>query len=97
MEDGKWGHIEAGPSGKEWNGMVGQVGDDDDNYDDDDDNYDDDDANVILRPPGVMSTLLSATCSSPSSGFLSFKPPMLEIFSSDNSLQNPSAGRDDHV
>ena len=90
MEDGKWGHIEAGPSGKEWNGMVGQVGDDDDNYDDDD-------ANVILRPPGVMSTLLSATCSSPSSGFLSFKPPMLEIFSSDNPPQNPSAGRDDHV
>ena len=87
MEDGKWGHIEAGPSGKEWNGMVGQVGDDDDNYDND----------VILRPPGVMSTLLTATCSSPSSGFLSFKPPMLEIFSSDNSPQNPSAGRDDHV
>ena len=25
VEDGKWGHIEAGPSGKEWNGMVGQV------------------------------------------------------------------------
>ena len=24
-EDGKWGHIEAGPSGKEWNGMVAQV------------------------------------------------------------------------
>ena len=26
MEDGKWGHIEAGPSGKEWSGMVAQVG-----------------------------------------------------------------------
>ena len=26
VEDGKWGHIEAGPSGKEWNGMVAQVG-----------------------------------------------------------------------
>ena len=25
VEDGKWGHIEAGPSGKEWNGMVAQV------------------------------------------------------------------------
>ena len=25
VEDGKWGHIEAGPSGKEWSGMVGQV------------------------------------------------------------------------
>ena len=25
VEDGKWGHIEAGSSGKEWNGMVAQV------------------------------------------------------------------------
>ena len=25
MEDGKWGHIEAGASGKEWNGMVAQA------------------------------------------------------------------------
>ena len=25
MEDGKWGHIEAGESGKEWNGMVAQA------------------------------------------------------------------------
>ena len=25
VEDGKWGHIEAGSTGKEWNGMVAQV------------------------------------------------------------------------
>ena len=25
VEDGKWGHIEAGPQGREWNGMVAQV------------------------------------------------------------------------
>ena len=25
VEDGKWGHIEAGDSGKEWNGMVAQA------------------------------------------------------------------------
>ena len=25
VEDGKWGHIEAGLKGREWNGMVAQV------------------------------------------------------------------------